>query len=257
MTIALGILTPESVAIAADSQASYEDIGYKTEKGKISTGFHLRAEGDDEGGAIAVSGSGDSGYLDYMHQKIITAYRDNPGENVLQFSARLEDLVRNFYREHVIPFSPDPMKQPFLELIIGAERENERRLWVTDRDAVRMCHYAAVGSGARYAIRVLRYLVDWRATASIKKLAAFAAFVAKEHDQYCGGETGIVCIKDNFFDYTSDETLEKWERGFKLYRKTERDALRYFLGFVEPDPQKQLKQMNSSLKLLRKMLAEP
>jgi 20S proteasome alpha/beta subunit len=256
MTIALGILTPQSVVIAADSQEGYGDTGYTTEKQKISFGFHLKAGADDEGGAIAVTGAGDSGYLDYLHQEIIAAYRDHPTETINQFDSRLRALVGTFYREHVIPFSPHPLEQPFLELVIGAQREDKQRLWVTDRDAVRACHYAAVGSGGRYALRVLRSLTDWRATGCVKKLAAFAAFTAKEQDQYCGKETAVVCIAGNFFDFTSEEVIEKWERSFKKYRKTEGDVLRYILGFEQQEPkQNPLKQIDSSLESLRKILA--
>jgi hypothetical protein len=119
-----------------------------------------------------------------------------------------------------------------------------------------MCRYAAVGSGSRYAVPLLRKLFDWKATISLKKLAVFAVSAAKRQDQSCGGKTVLVCVTGNFFDRTSDEQIERWEKAFAKYQKTEAEVLRYLLGLEDEEtkPQDALKDIASQLKSLRALL---
>src|SRR5438128_1271378 len=98
MTIALGLLATDSVVIAADSQETYFG-GRKTDVEKILTGFHLKAEAEDDAGAIATSGAGESGYLDYIQEEIVAAFRDHPEETLPEFNNRLKGVMLDFYRD--------------------------------------------------------------------------------------------------------------------------------------------------------------
>lgn len=234
MTIALGMLTPRGVIIAADSQEGTGFAGdMKLSAHKIMTGLHVNTNVPSDRGSIAVSGAGFVGHLEFIKQEIIAAFNQNKDLPITSFDSELKRIIKDFYTEHVIPFSQyPPAERPEIELIIGAQRRRERRLWVTDMTTVRTCQYAAVGSGRIYALDILRRLFEWIDNDLAQVVAAYAVFVAKEKAEGCGKETEIVTIIDDFFDRKPDDNqIKAWENWFKSYEQLETQALRYTLGF--------------------------
>src|SRR5438105_931077 len=94
MTIALGILAPDGVVIAADTQETYGLGWSKYEANKIVS---LRKR--DGVGAMAASGGGDAGYLDALHQDYLDEYQTGPHDDALQ--ERLQNRLTTFYEHHV------------------------------------------------------------------------------------------------------------------------------------------------------------
>ena len=254
MTIALGFLTPRGVVVAADSQETYGEV--KSDTTKVLTAFHTRAEEDEDDGAIAISGAGGSDYLAYIQQEITGAFRGRPQDTLQQFDKELRRLMKEFYKDHVIPFAAQRSNQHSVELVLGAQRRGDRRLWVTAESTVKACSYGAVGSGRAYAESVLRkfHVPD---DSSADKLAAFAVFAAKQADLYCGGETIVAHISDNFFTGPSLGEVQRWESAFREYGKVDAAVVRYCLGLPHPDDAgtQPLRTITASLKKLRKILS--
>jgi 20S proteasome alpha/beta subunit len=260
MTIALGLLTSEGIVIAADSQETDESAGTKEDVNKIAFGFQLRAE-NDEGGAIAVSGSGGAAYLDYIFEEIIMSFRTSAKENVAAFGERLKRLVKEYYREHVVPYAQDPrLRAPDVQLIVGAQRRGEKRLWITEGSTVGPRMYGAVGSGQAHALRTLKRFFNWRDTEGGQLLAALAVFEAKRYDLYCGKNTSIVSLVDNFMQTPTTEDIYRWEKAFTEYSAIEAEMRRYCLSFrtkaeTTEEPDVMLERLMSSLRSLRSRVA--
>lgn len=228
MTIALGMFTHFGSIIAADSQEGTGSPGdLKNSAAKIS----LRSSGFVREGklvekTLAVTGAGDSGYLDFLKQKLSDAFGDDPDVSIASFEKYLKSELRTFYKEHVVPFPPAEWGyQLAVKLIVSAQIGNERRMWVTHMNSVRpVTDFAAAGSGeswAKYAWKAFIPQLADEHTASI--VAAYAVFVAKENAEGCGKDTKLVSMPVNgFFKAATPEGIRTLETHFRSYEGMER-----------------------------------
>lgn len=120
MTIALGILTTDGVVLAADTEHTWSYL--KTSSSKLSS-----ATGN---GSIAITGSGTSGYLEGLSQKLSSIFVGNPSLGIGELEKEFEAELRSFFEEHVIPFAAFATP-PFCDLVIGVQRDNRQALWAT------------------------------------------------------------------------------------------------------------------------------
>ena len=108
MTIAIGMLAEDGVVIAADTQESY---GYlKGETGKVRVGAGsimtvLPKAGPKRNTAFAVSGSGNSPYVEAIGPELVEIALKYQEAGPTRIESHLREHVRKFYEKHVIPFS--------------------------------------------------------------------------------------------------------------------------------------------------------
>src|SRR5262249_16516657 len=155
-TIALGILASDGLVIAADSQETYGNL--QTDQGKILA-THLGHEGP-AAAVLALSGSGWSSYIDALNQELCASFQKKKPKNLEDVETDLKERLRDFNREHVLPYLRLPeVERPSVSLIVGAQVGGKRCLWMTDHAVVHQVYpYAAVGSGAVHASVVLERL---------------------------------------------------------------------------------------------------
>jgi hypothetical protein len=222
MTIALGVLTHGHIIFAADSKETW-GYGPISDMEKIDIYSHLSTQPDGrmDGRAAMVTGAGNSGYLRYLSQEIIEKFKSSE-LSIDDFDSYLRRKIRGFNRVHVIPY---PDRQADIELIVAAQSAGESRMWVTHMGTVRNIErYATVGSGSLWAQDALRYfhplLVNQQSAVVI---AAYAAFMAKNHDDACGLNTRIISIsrENGLLQFASSAAIATAEQSFQTYKQTE------------------------------------
>ncbi len=221
MTIALGILTPEWSVLAADSQEG--DGITKMDVGKIALFCSPCKKTDDISIArsVALTGAGNSGYLNYMATEIVRRFRDSDF-SVDDFEKYLKTKIRKFHELHV-PLTHGQT----IELVVTAQAFGERRMWVTHLSTTRRVEsYAVIGIGNTWARKALDGfipgLVDRNAAAVI---AAYAAFTAKQHADGCGMDTSVIAIRrDGMMVFADPVSLRKLEEYFREYDYRERQS---------------------------------
>jgi len=210
MTIALGVLTPQWMVVAADSE---ESIGgdFKLSTSTIHLNWYMavvNSEGAQHSPALrcertaVVTGAGDSGYLAAMKEKISDLFNGKgPLEGVRslqELDGRLRIAVEDFYTKHVLPFNGPNDDALRVRLIICASVLGQSAMWSTYHNTVRMVNLGveAVGSGERWAVStfppLLRAITGSEITASV--LAVNAVRVAKLRALDCGKETQLIAV---------------------------------------------------------------
>jgi len=201
MTIALGILTPQSIIVAADSE---EVADFRTASSKITVCSSLRtdAHNQPQETCLAITGAGDAGYLDFVKRQvidlIINAHPEDQLISLNDFHAKLQRLIRHFYRLHIIPFKHLELS---VEVIVGVRIRGESAVFVTCLNTVRRAastiDVAAVGLGRTWALNVLANssLLVNETSATIMTIQAVRS--AKYHATGCGKDTTIVSIPRN------------------------------------------------------------
>src|SRR3972149_4030998 len=144
MTIALGILTPESVVIAADTQETWGWYG-----GAKKSGYKITSRiVSGQQRSFAATGAGSAGYLDSINQELADNFVDVAEARDLE--RRVREKVRKFFVNHVIPMQVPADLQP--QLIVGADWNGQPMLWANEQSAVFRCkHFIAAGAGRAHA----------------------------------------------------------------------------------------------------------
>jgi hypothetical protein len=119
-----------------------------------------------------------------------------------------------------------------LRLIVAAQHLRDKRLWVTEFNAIRRAvhGFESVGSGERWARNFSRgvfFMAD-------KKLAGIAAvyavYIAKRYAEGCGGDTDIVLVEDGFPIIGEPNAVLAVEELFRKYERLDDRLMRYCLG---------------------------
>lgn len=130
MTIALGILTPDGVVVAADTQESWGYQGGAKVSGYKILSRVVRPSGRER--AMASTGAGNSGLLDYVSQGLVDDFVNakEPDAVARQFRAQ----VAEFYREHIFPHHVLPQQErPEVALIVGANWKSGESLLLANQ----------------------------------------------------------------------------------------------------------------------------
>jgi len=262
MTIALGIIAHDGIVVAADTE---ETTGYmKSSQTKIlsvlggmtvgepNETVSMEYKKDDPLGACAITGAGNSGYIDCIGMKFAEEFAGNPGKDLEYVFGK---CLKEFYDEHVIPFAAFPdHDRPQLEMLVAVHRMSRSNLFVTDRSTIRSVQkYKAVGMGSVFAEIILKRL--WRPAdiPSTQILAAYIAFMAKEHIESCGKYTTVTTLHgprpfvltdkgvplktvypDKAITHMAWQEIDDLERIFrKYYAKTEVNAVWNLISEIE------------------------
>jgi len=233
MTIAIGLLATDGVILAADSQ---ETLGsFKSDESK----FLIANQGlkTEKAGAIAITGAGDSGYLDSINQELCTAFLSKKKWTPLALLGKTRTIVKTFHHDHVVPYGKFPEHdRPEMRLIIGSHINGRGILWSTEKSTVSGGkRYFAVGIGYPYARVMLRRFWTPMDTVKAASLAAYILFQVKNTADGCGKETQIVIIKDGHAAYLSQDNINLLEYAFEERARTENLFLHFSLGLDLPE----------------------
>ncbi|HEY1204567.1 MAG: hypothetical protein ABSH46_04530 [Bryobacteraceae bacterium] len=144
MTIALGVLGPQAMILAADSQ---EGTGYagdlKLQSSKIALEgrFYPDATGNEDR-VFAITGAGNSDYLWALKRQLLDAF--DACADVESCGLAMERTVFSFYERHVIPFNPQQWGDLRVELIAAVKINGECGMWRNELNAVTKCDSLAV-----------------------------------------------------------------------------------------------------------------
>ena len=222
MTIALGILAPDGVVKAADTQESWGYFG----GAKISGYKILTRVGN--GRACSATGAGSAGYLDSLSQELTDNFLDVPDPTNVE--RRLREKVREFYADHIRPMHGlPPIEQPSADVILGMTwKDHKAVLLANERSALRRCkHYVAVGAGRTHASMLLSRLLPPKADTTTELalfLAAYVIFHVQSYVEGCGMGTHVTVLKDGAASYLSEVSISALETQFENYM-TLSDAL--------------------------------
>jgi len=249
MTVALGILASDGIAIAADTQETegyFKSFALKIQDAMTQTDIFSTVHS-----AVAVTGSGPAVHLDAVAAEIIKGFHQHQDTELNAFEANLVQCVSDFYRTHVASL-PSHLDRDF-QLVIGAQIEGKHRLWVTETTVVKTSiGFEAVGSGHPFA----RIAVQNRGggTISVETAALLAirgVMEATEHDQYCGKSTMVTCLKKNLAYSIPWYHIKKAEELFGRYAGIEHSAFLYALGREAGDDAKRPRKVSKWLRDLR------
>jgi len=255
MTIAIGLLAQDGVILAADTEESIPDY-LKRHQGKIMT-TEVSITTDSIGtvidyskGVMAISGAGDADYLDSISQDMCSVFMRSPKKHLLETKTELQEELKNFYRDHVIPFATLPSEErPDLALIMTMVRSSERAVWTTRKNRIKRCFgFGAVGIGAFYALTILTRLYRELDINTAKILAAYTMFHVKEHVPGCGKETQIVCLQETSCIRSTLKETREMENVFADYTVTENEIFHSLIAPNETDA----RQLASKLRCFRR-----
>lgn len=229
MTIAIGILASDGIVVGADTQHTWATL--KLSATKLVTGQN-----------IVVTGSGDSFYIETIGKLLTKHAQVNPEDDCDQLEERFGGILEDFYERKVVPFAKFK-DRPEFELIIGAERNGERRLWLTNMATLgHQDLFAVSGTGAPYVTSPLATLLDPRLTKPHKltcafawKTLAYAVSLAKEHVEDCGKHTHVAVLRDGAVKAIPEANIKVIE--YHLARSSEDQVLgiQYALGYEYDD----------------------
>lgn len=235
MTIAVGLLSRESIVIAADSHET--DYALKHRVGKITIrGRTVEVTGTRQFNALAMTGAGDAHYLDAFMDRVHAFHASSPTASLADLEQAIEARLLAFYAAHVLPFPPaDNWGDHNVQTIIAARTsDGARMLWKTYLNTVIPVQgaYCAVGVGATWANMILKDAYPWQLDTKGAVLAAVHAVMAtKDHVDYCGGVTDVVVIpNDGIFHIPSSGTIEQAEKVLRLYAEHEAKRRRFVMA---------------------------
>jgi 20S proteasome alpha/beta subunit len=248
MTIALGILTKDAVVVGADTEQGWSYL--KTSGTKV-----LAADGR---GAIAVTGSGTSGYLQSLSQELKSVFLANSTLTAKELEVPFKDCLATFFQLHIFPavaLSPPP----YCDVVIGIERNGERRLWASTNEVLRECdQYGVVGFGAEYAEGTLKKFLDPNVidlnkvdVVIAQRLAAYAIFIAKESVKHCGMGTDIVSLEGGKATPIDAGVLQILEYHFNSFLNLQFLGLQYAVGYPFKNDKKALEALTRYFKSLQ------
>lgn len=259
MTIALGIIGPFGIVIAADSEETTLVAGDLKSTAKKITGEHhfvlpTKRNQLPEHKAILISGAGDSAYLEAIKQHLLEDFSDKTVKSIADTDRVIRRRLKSFYEDHVVPFAAFKDLNLSVDLVIGASLAAGQRLWKTSMNTVRTMpnlEVAAVGSGQSWVKNIIPVAATMSATiASVS--AAYGIFFAKEHATGCGKQTRVAILRQGQPRVAVQEALDELELVFRRYNKCEGYMRNTLLGIPDNHP---FKNMDSRLNQLRQDVA--
>jgi hypothetical protein len=223
MTIAVGIVSPLFLIVAADSQETWGTIKRPSRKIHIGT-MTRRARGSLFRGRIALTGAGGSNYLDYLQDRIIGGIQKKTSGKLTNNVQRVTEAeMTDFYVNHYVPVAyMESHRDEEPGLIIGAVMGAERGLWRAVGNVVRHTQmgYEVVGIGEVWARAVLDSSVSFLSNEHAATLTAcYAIYSAKEMDGYCGKDTHIASLRPvgKLLRWADPDAVLEAERVFRKY----------------------------------------
>lgn len=214
MTLIAGVLCPDGLVFAADSEVTRGDLKTHGDKLRAFT---------SKGGTLVVGGAGESEYIGHAISRLRVAFRKLTAPNSGDVRGMLEQTLLTFHKEIVFPAwnLPEPEK-PRVHLIVGfAGKNGDRALWATRDAAVSDAdHFVFVGSGELVAEHVGQNLLHPNQFVAVAEhLVSQVVFEARLRGTGVGGTVAIWAFK------TLTGTLPFFNSG--------RDGMGYLWGLDE------------------------
>jgi len=252
VTIALGIIGPFGVVIAADSEEGTQSAGYlKSTTNKISGAMEFCPPSghspESLKKSIVISGSGDSGYLAAIKQHLIDDFKDRRVKGVEDADTAIRKRMKMFYKDHVIPFAKFSDLNLAVDLIIGVSfggvsssgaRIGGNRLWCVYMNTVRDVpnfQVAAVGAGEQWVRNTLPVAASMERSV-ISAAAAYGIFFAKEHATGCGKKTRMALLAHGSAYEAKQAAIEGLENVLGDYSAHEKFMRNRFIGMPNSEP---------------------
>lgn len=230
MTIALGLLASDGVVLAADTQMGITDY-LKSEQGKIAYGGRQLADGTNVT-AIAIAGAGNVAYIEHVQRDFVSDYLNTtPAVTVHEVEERYQGKLKQFFRDHIEPFSLYPSNErPDLGLILAVKSGAIYRLWATEKNLMTEHHTCtAVGIGAMYAKILLNQYFGTMTSLGAMLLASYIVFRVKDIIDGCGKRTDVVALHRRGIGILTDDKIRRLEDLFDEYSKLEAELLHHIL----------------------------
>ncbi len=223
MTIALGLLASDGLVIAADRQETHGNL-IKLDQSKLhatATLTHLDGRAaHKENRAFVVAGSGDGHHIDAVGLDILrSAFSWEPPGN---FADLLNGILKDFYRDHILPFAQYPEQQrPDVELILASSEGHGKRLWVSQKTVFKPAGaYVAIGIGELTAYPLLSRFYPPRTYPDLRTAIGIAAYVithVKDFTEGCGKQTDLVALQDGRYIEFPQEQIDQLEQAVRDY----------------------------------------
>jgi 20S proteasome alpha/beta subunit len=248
MTIALGVLRGTGVVLAADTEETIGDV--KAEALKVNTGIAFGFQ-SGKPSAMAITGAGYGPYLDAIFQQFTDFFREQEALPIDDIGSEFQAILLKFYADHVIPFRDADLID--FELIVGAQRDGQSRLWVSSRSVLRRSNgHEAVGMGSAVAKQVLlRAGMPNLELEMIAAIACYAVLRAKETVVGCGKNTLLIYLSNNGVQHVYPAAIRKAEELFRRYEGLEFSSFMFSVDHRFPDESKHLRKMQKWQKELR------
>jgi hypothetical protein len=267
MTIALGIVGTNGIVLAADTEETIP--GYmKRSQIKIIVGHHHRHDSqnigmeiDPDRPMVAVSGAGESDYLDSANAEMVDVIISSKKTLIREMKPELQSRLVHFYKDHVIPFAQFP-DRPDISLIVAVAALNQAALWTSSRNRLKWCQeYGAVGIGAFYAQTLLNKFYRPFDAHVCCAIAVYVMRYVKEYVPDCGKETQIVCMRQGEMWRPYFRDVRDLEDAFGTYASIETDALHYVIGGLDESWEKDVRRWNKKarkniMELTKKMMSQ-
>lgn len=230
MTIALGILAPDGVVIAADTQESYGTGHAKVGSFKILSRV-LRQQQC----SFAATGAGWAGHLDALNQELADNFETITDRRRIE--QRFQEKVLKFHNAHILPNHVLPREdQPSVALLVGLSSGNGKPgLFASELSAFYRCkYYGAAGVGADHAKLLLSRILPQKQhmTARLAALmAAFTVFHVKRHVEGCGIGTHVTVLQDGDGSYIPNEEIDRLESRFERYLEVDTSIVNHIVGY--------------------------
>ena len=244
MTIAVGVIGPFGIVLAADSEEGAGSAGDLKSSAVKITGRHILGAADPPAHkSILISGAGDCGYLSLLKQHIVDDFESDEADSIESLDTKIRERVDSFYQRHVVPFSDfrntDFVESLMVSLVIGAsfnwQGSRGQRLWLTYMNGVKMVpnfEVAAVGSGEQWVTNIIPVASTMDAiTASAA--AAYGIFFAKDHASGCGKQIRMALMRHGKYVPAKQESIDRLEIKFGEYNQCERYMRNTLLGIPD------------------------
>src|SRR4051812_14891279 len=116
MTIALAVVANNGLVIAADTQESYDGF-WKADQTKILPVFGP-TRGSEEKAQLVIGGAGNGDYIDAISQRLVETFVGAQSKEPKDIFLAMQQTLREFYREYVIPLAIAPEQRPHFGLLI-------------------------------------------------------------------------------------------------------------------------------------------
>jgi 20S proteasome alpha/beta subunit len=194
MTICVGMLCRDGIALAADTQESYGE-----NKSYVAKIFPVGSANQN----IVIAGAGLASFIDYAKEKIATL-RD--ADNADTFETKVRELMRDFYAEEFRLYPcAEELKQ--IELLVAVQfRKEFPFLLHIDCDLVKRVHDArAIGAGM-FTQMAIDFHSMHLTTAQAVWACMYIVKEAKMRYEGIGGSTHIVVVTGDGF-----QTERSWD----------------------------------------------
>lgn len=248
MTIALGILASDGVAVAADAQETFgEHKGFAL---KVHSSMTQTSPASTVNSAIVVTGAGSADYLDALSQQIIDGFHEHQDSDIQSCEAHLREAVEQFHTKYVTPLPAHLAREVWV--VVGAQVENRSGLWKSDVAILRPpSGFAAVGSGQTYARMAIEHRSADLPVETAAILAVWGVMEARNFDLYCGRSTALTFLKQNLAYTVPPYSIKKIEGLHEEYSGIEQSALLYAVGQRRADDAKRPRKISGWLRKLR------